>query len=61
MRATKKFVADQADFGPEIDSFRISVLYKFQRMARTPIVMKSSNYKFLLKLTRRGCGLELFT
>jgi hypothetical protein len=61
MRVTKQFVADQADFGPEIDSFRIFMLYKFQRIARTPIVMKSSNYKFLLKLTRRGCGPELFT
>jgi len=61
MRMTKQSVADQADFGPEIDSFRTFLLYKFQRMARTPIVMKSSNYKFLLKLTRRDCGLELFT
>jgi hypothetical protein len=61
MRMTKQFVANQADFGPEIDSFRISMLYKFQRIARTPIVMKSSNYRFLLKLTRRGCGPELLT
>jgi hypothetical protein len=61
MRMTKQSVADQADFGPEIDSFRTFLLYKFQRMARTPIVMKSSNYQFLLKLTRRGCGPELFT
>jgi hypothetical protein len=60
MRMTKQFVADQTDFRPEIDSFRIFMLCKFQRMARTPIVMKSLNYK-LLKLTRRGCGPELFT
>jgi hypothetical protein len=53
---TKQFVAEQADFGPEIDSFRMFMLYTFQRIARMPIVMKSSNYKFLLKLTRRGCG-----
>jgi hypothetical protein len=58
---TKQFVAEQADFGPEIDSFRMFMLYTFQRIARMPIVMKSSNYKFLLKLTRRGCGPELFT
>jgi hypothetical protein len=56
-----RMIADQAGFGPEIDPFRIFMLYKFQRMARTPIAMKSSNYKFLLKLTRRGCGPELFT
>ena len=56
-----RMIADQADFGPEFDSFRIFMLHTFQRIVRTPIVMKSSNYKFLLKLTRRGCGLELFT
>jgi hypothetical protein len=61
IRITKQFVADQADFGPELVSFRIFALYNFQRIVRTPIVMKSSNYKFLLKLTRRDCGLELFT
>ena len=56
-----RMIADQADFGPQIDSFRIFMLYKFQRIARTLIAMKSSNYKFFLKLTRRGCGPELFT
>jgi hypothetical protein len=56
-----RMIADQADFGPEVDSFRIFMLYKFQRKARTPNAMKSSDYKFLLKLTRRGCGPELFT
>jgi hypothetical protein len=56
-----RIIADQADFGPEIDSFRIFMLHKFQRIGRTPIAMKPSNYKFLLKLTRRGCRPELFT
>jgi len=56
-----RMIADQADFGPKIDSFRIFILYKFQRIVRTPIAMKSSNYKFLPKLTRRGCGSKLFT
>ena len=41
-------IADQADFGPKIDSFRIFMLYNFQRIARTPIAMKFSNSKFLL-------------
>jgi hypothetical protein len=56
-----RMIADQPDFGPELDSFRIFMLCKFQQIARTLIAMKSSNYKFLLKLTRRGCGPELFT
>jgi hypothetical protein len=56
-----RMIADQADFGPEIDPFRIFMLFQFQRIARTPNAMKSSKDKFLLKLTRRGCGSELFT